>query len=101
VDEAKQKAVDSLVHAFWMDLESDVMGCHLIRGDQTTLSDVIEHLGVDGFVDAIGEELHKQGYMDPVTIGEGEYSRSYPRAQVLDYFQRQAKAVMKQLRKRA
>jgi hypothetical protein len=97
-EEARQKAQRSFVHAFLLGLATRTMEAHLIKGKDTTLGDVIDHLGIDGYVDAVAAQLRSEGYGDPITIQspddvdvDGNYKAIVPLATVLDYFRREAK----------
>ena len=95
-DEAKALAIKTLVRAYLAELDSRVLKANLIHGEKTTFGEMIDHLGVEGFVDAVRAELRKDGHLDAVSFKndvDDQLQATYPTEQVLDYFRRQAKAI--------
>jgi hypothetical protein len=104
-EEAKQKAIRVSAKSYVNQLNLRVMEANLINGDKTMFGDVIEHLGVEGFVEAVRAELRKDGHKATVTIrpsdGGDMYVATHPIEEVLGYFRREAEMCKRRRRERA
>jgi hypothetical protein len=97
-----RKAIRMHERCYVDELNLRVMEANLIHGEKTMFGEVIEHLGVEGFVDAVRAELRKDGHEATVTIRrDDEVLATYPVEQVLGYFRREAEMCKRRRRERA
>jgi hypothetical protein len=98
-DEAELEADKAAVHAFQLGLETRVLKRYG-KNDETTLTDVILQLGVEGYVQAIREEL-LDGDVDAGMVAIQGHTRTYryKLTDILDSKRKFAEEVIRRVRK--
>jgi hypothetical protein len=97
--EAGLEADKAAVHAFLLGLETRVLKRYG-KNDETTLTDIIQQLGVEGYVQAIREEL-LDGDVDAGMVAIQGHTRTYryKLTDILDSKRKFAEEVIRRVRK--